>query len=445
MAISPHLEADARPTKSFFIDNLTRDLPLEDAILDLVDNAIDAFIRTKNLDVSPALLSQSGTSDPPVLIKLSFTAKEFRIEDKCGGMDLDHAKQQVFRFGRPPGAYESVLGVFGIGLKRAIFKIGQQIEIVSRTTESGFRVVINVPEWSSDDSGWAFPLESISKVEKPSDAGTTITIRDLMPEVCLRLSDGTLLKRLTDFIASTYSFFLSNHLGVVVNGVPVKPQTLPLAETALLPSNSRSMEIDEVKVSLIAGLQQRHGGEWNAERAGWYVLCNGRVVVNADKTDLTGWGLGGPTFVSKHRGFLGIAFFFSSNPAKLPWTTTKRGLNRDSAVYQLVRKEMSALARPVLSFLASFYPRDSDETKPARDSVADLQPANLGQVVERSQQNFPSVVPNRRSKRTIVSVQFDAERADIDRVKKKISKPSWGAGTIGRFTFEHYLKTECPE
>jgi hypothetical protein len=106
---------------------------------------------------------------------------------------------------------------------------------------------------------------------------------------------------------------------------------------------------------------------------------------------------------------------------------------------------MSALARPVLSFLASFYPRDSDETKPARDSVADLQSANLGQVVERSQQNFPSVVPNRRSKRTIVSVQFDAERADIDRVKKKISKPSWGAGTIGRFTFEHYLKTECPE
>ena len=35
-------EIDASPTKAFFIDNLTRDLTLEDAILDLIDNSVDA-------------------------------------------------------------------------------------------------------------------------------------------------------------------------------------------------------------------------------------------------------------------------------------------------------------------------------------------------------------------------------------------------------------------
>jgi hypothetical protein len=44
------LQADATPTKRFFIDNLTRDLTLEDAILDLVDNSIDAFVRTHSAD-----------------------------------------------------------------------------------------------------------------------------------------------------------------------------------------------------------------------------------------------------------------------------------------------------------------------------------------------------------------------------------------------------------
>ena len=49
MATNAVLEADARPTKQFFIENLTRDLSLEDAILDLVDNAIDALIRTRHI------------------------------------------------------------------------------------------------------------------------------------------------------------------------------------------------------------------------------------------------------------------------------------------------------------------------------------------------------------------------------------------------------------
>ena len=360
-------------------------------------------------------------------------------------MDLDHAQHQIFRFGRPAGSYESSLGIYGIGLKRALFKIGEHIDIVSRTMDSGFRISIDVPVWATDDASWTFPLEPIAGAAEPSQAGTTITIRNLTPAVQMRLGDGTLLKRLSSFIASTYALFLSKHLGVALNGVPIVAQSLPLAETAALPSNSRTLEMDNVTVSLVAGLQERQNDEWNAERAGWYVLCNGRLVVSADKTDLTGWGLGGPSFVSKHRGFLGIAFFFSADPARLPWTTTKRGLNRDSAVYQLVRKEMSALARPVLSFLNSFYPSDPDETKPAREVVETLQPANLGQVVARSQQSFPSVVPKRKGRRTTVSVQFEAERAAIERIRRKIGKPTWSAGAIGRYAFDHYMQTECPE
>ena len=444
MAPDDRLSVDARPTKAFFIQNLTRDLSLEDAILDLVDNSVDSLIRTRELDISPQLL-QAPEKKAPVLVDITFTPDEFRIVDRCGGIDLEHARRNVFRFGRTPGSYAASLGVYGIGLKRALFKIGTEISVSSQTPESGFSIHVDVLRWAEDDNDWTFPLEVTQAAGSRAEAGTTIAIRNLKPEVQMRLRDGSLLKRLEEAIATTYALFLPRYLGISLNGVRIKPQPLPAGDSTKLPSNSRTLAIDGVTVSLVAGLQPRRNDEWAAERAGWYVLCNGRVVLTADRTELTGWGVGGPTFVSKHRGFLGIAFFFADEPSLLPWTTTKRGINRESAVYLQVRKEMAILARPVLSFLNSYYPSEPAEKGPARSLIAMLEPADLGQVVARARQDFPKAVPTRRGKRSTVRVQYDAERADIDRVKKHVGKPRLGAGAVGRLTFEYYLRVECPE
>ena len=45
--------AQAWPTKRFFLEMFVRDISLEDAILDLVDNSIDSLARTKNIPLSP--------------------------------------------------------------------------------------------------------------------------------------------------------------------------------------------------------------------------------------------------------------------------------------------------------------------------------------------------------------------------------------------------------
>lgn len=97
------LTADASPTKKFFIANLTRDLSLEDAILDLIDNAIDGYVRTHKVNVSPALLRSpeaplSGKSNP-VCIEITLTPDRFEIKDHCGGIGLERARKYAFRFG----------------------------------------------------------------------------------------------------------------------------------------------------------------------------------------------------------------------------------------------------------------------------------------------------------------------------------------------------------
>ncbi len=86
------------------------------------------------------------------------------------------------------------------------------------------------------------------------------------------------------------------------------------------------------------------------EEAGWYVLCNGRVVVRADKTNLTGWATDLPSFQPKYRSFVGLASFESDDPLKLPWTTTKRDVNRESSVFIRARGLVAAMSKPILTF-----------------------------------------------------------------------------------------------
>jgi hypothetical protein len=115
-----------------------------------------------------------------------------------------------------------------------------------------------------------------------------------------------------------------------------------------------------------APLFLRHGKRYGGahQQGGWY--ANGRVVVSADKTDLTGWGAGIASFHSKYRGFVGLALFTSEDPSRLPWTTSKRGLNREALIYQLAWNRMTSVARPVISFLNDMYPSDPVENSPER-------------------------------------------------------------------------------
>ena len=57
---NPYEAVSAAPVKSFFVYMLTRDIRLEDAILDLLDNCVDGILRSK-ADKAP---KASKTSEP---------------------------------------------------------------------------------------------------------------------------------------------------------------------------------------------------------------------------------------------------------------------------------------------------------------------------------------------------------------------------------------------
>lgn len=448
--------AKAYPRKHFFFEMFTRDISFEDCVLDLIDNSIDGLVRSRGIDIANTLLKKNGESARSLRkelpkIEVSYTDTEFKIVDECGGIDRRSALEDVFNFGHAEGEAGGTLGVYGIGLKRAIFKIGNHFEMESKTAKEGFSVNLNVKEWSQKDDSledWKIPLAFISGSGSKESAGTKITITNLRPEVKMRINDGTLAKKLHSIISQTYGLFLGRYVQVVLNGNLVEPFHIPIGESEQVHPAHDEFTEGEVVVKLFASLAERdQKGEWPGEPAGWYVLCNGRIVLAADKTELTGWGSqGSPAWHhGKHRGFIGVAFFQSSNALALPWTTTKRGLNRESPIYQNARNRMKGVARPIFSFLDSMFSKEMPEEATERQIASQVKSSSLAAVASQPLEAFRVVYTAQRPPKTSVSVQYGAEIADVQRIKKHLNKLSWGANKIGKYTFDYFLKTECPE
>ncbi|MCX6600757.1 MAG: ATP-binding protein [bacterium] len=447
--------ANAYPTKDFFLRMLTRDISLEDCVMDLVDNSLDALLRTRteikvtdNILVPAKPLTDSQRQKLPT-VNIQISETKFEVVDDCGGIPRDKALHDVFIYGHEKQDKNSKLGVYGIGLKRAVFKIGNNISIQSRTAREGFKAAIDLDKWSQEKGDWTIPITFIDGAGSGGRAGTVISVEALHEEVKMRVKSGILVKQLVDALARTYSPFLERYVRIRLNGRTVEPNPIPLGWSSVvkpaIEKYAHKLPGGTVRVTLIASLAGTGiDSKWKPESAGWYALCNGRVVVAADRTDLTGWGLGGPIFHSKFSKFVGIVFFYSDNPELLPWTTTKQSINRDSQVYQKARGHMSAVMKPITSFLNRQYPSDAFDESDARGIAGNVSPVDMRKVL--AQTNRPFTVKETKGRvKTTTRIQYDAQVVDIEKVKKRLRKPRLSAGQVGLATFEHYLKTECPE
>lgn len=441
--------ASAHPRKHFFLEMFTRDISLEACVLDLIDNSIDGLIRSHKLDISNELLKERPTlsererSKLPV-VNVSFKPNEFTIEDTCGGIDRDYAETEVFTFGHSPEQAGGHLGVYGIGLKRAIFKLGNMFNMRSQTATHGFTAALNVREWSAKDEAltdWRIPIGYTGGSGSLAKSGTQINITELRPEVCLRLGDGVFASRMHTAIAQTYAFFLERYVRVVFNGNTVEPELIPIAQSDAVSPAKESYSDGDVEVLLIASLQTRAGKnqEWRMESAGWYVACNGRIVLTSNKTEETGWS----TFHSKYRGFVGLAMFHSKNAMSLPWTTTKRGINRESPVYLQARGKMKLLATPIISFLDRMYASEPPEELGEREIAESVKPVDIRSLADKPSATFQARAIKPRPPKSTVRISYEAEMSDVDAIRQHLKKPSLTPNRVGQYTFDYYLKAEA--
>lgn len=435
-----------KPSKSFFVEMITRDLGITDCILDLIDNSIDHAVTTTDVNVMSVLSNGARPRLQRFYVSLKLSTAGFVIEDNCGGISIEDARTRVFRFGDSEGRKTAAgLSVYGIGMKRAFFKLGNVIRVRSATTADAFIVDINVNRWKEQgDDDWDFRFAEYGPLARRHDRypprTTRITISKLHKEVGGRFDEPTFLKALREKIAWTYGLFLSAGLDISVNGTRVSPDlpTIGGYSEKLRPARY-GFKTGPVDVLIIAGVTPR-----DDKRAhGWYVFCNGRMILQADKSRTTGWGDNLPQWHSKYQHFAGYVYFHSNEVRALPWTTTKQNVVAESPVYQAALAQMQIQSRPILSFFNKLYPVDIPEEDVAeREILSKARNITLSDLPKKDSVFRVAPPAPRAPGSDTVRIQYSKPRKFLERIKQHLGRSRMSAGAIGSHTFDYYIKQE---
>jgi hypothetical protein len=439
----------ASPSKNFFIHMLTRDVQLSRAIIDLLDNSVDGAKRLRG----------DGRFDG-LWVQIEVSAEHFKISDNCGGIPIDIAKDYAFCFGRPEGAVDTPgsMGLFGVGMKRTFFKLGNVFDVKSRCSTEEFDMKVNVNEWLSiaedDPNDWHFQftrvLTGIEEI-RGRESGTDIIVTELHRAIVEMFALDNFHSELTNDINAAHMLSIQRGLGITVNRMPVDLIKPTLFQSDQIQPAVREFEIsrkqldgkdgDGVHVRLLAGLSKRSLAD-----GGWSLFCNGRLIMKSDKTAASIWGSSHnlrqyhPNFAY----FRGYAFVDSQNSILLPWTTTKTGVDIDSAVYRTVQQEMIEISKPIIAFLI----RVAKEQQNGVSDPSVLDKA-LGQATSVEFNAFNGIVPFKADLQTVppgpklVNIQYQKSQEEVEKVKTKLGVRS--ATEAGRRTFEYFLEYEGDE
>lgn len=434
----------AEPTKAFFIEMLTRDIPLEQAVLDLVDNSIDGA------------KSRQGDGDYPfagMTVKLEFTKDKFRIVDNCGGFNSETARTYAFRFGKPTGAPRTShsIGQFGVGMKRALFKFGHHFNVQSTTAEDAWAVSVQVPEWERQN-GWNFPWSTFVPNENisASTPGTEIVVTDLRPEVAGKFSTKLFENAIIGLIKSKHRQFIAGGLSVTVNDQHIDATSLYLlvADGGKFTPGSDELSFkdelaEEIKVRIIVGI-----GQSSPREAGWYVVCNGRVILEADRRSTTGWGVVEelsnsliiPNYHNQFARFRGIVTFDSNDSTRVPWNTTKTDVDQDNPIWQETFGRMVEMMRPVITFLNELDADIDEHTRdhsPLLDYVSRAIAVKSEELPKQSTFVAPARGTIQKGTKT-VKVQYGKPLDQVEFLMTELAVTS--AKAVGERTFELIYK-----
>jgi len=447
------------PTKRLFVSMLTRDIELDDAILDLLDNSVDGAMRAnpgKIYDQNPFKGYEA---------RLTVKKSKFEIRDNCGGIPSDYLRD-AFSLGRPSADKDKdlpTIGMYGIGMKRAIFKICKSARVVSAHRNAHIKVEYSNKWLEPQNDDWELPVTNI--LQRPTIFGVTISSSDIKNDVSEQLGSEIFQNRLRQKISEHFGYIMQKGFRVWLNDVEVGPSTLPLLaapygrNAAIRPFDYIS-EVGGVHVKVTIGffrplvlekeIDEETLAATTAERAGISVVCNDRVVLLHDRSMKSGWGDGGvPRFHPQFRAIAGLIVLSSNNPLLLPISTTKRDLDVGSDIYLQTRQACIEGLKVFTSFTnkwkgmeaeAAHY-FDAVEKRDVRREIrfaADHGTAVRGMPQTKKYKPELPVPASKNPRRRISYIRDIEEIEDVSQhlFQERNVEPS----TVGEFCFDRLLK-----
>ncbi len=258
---------DATPEKRIFL-SIISEYDLKRSICELIDNAIDLWSKKKRADLIVRIVADGRQ-------------QTITIEDNAGGIEeskLDH----VVSPGKTSNeVHDDVIGYFGVGSKRAVVALAEDIAIHSRFEHDTAYVVRFGEHWINHDPDWHLPYTESTKALPPYT--TFVELSRLRMQIATET-----LEELKVHLREVYAVFIERGVSIVVNGEKLSaitfddqwaypPSLFPAQFSATVPIEDR-----EVGVEIVSGLIDHPGDPDNSY--GVFAYCNGRLIAEDSRT-----------------------------------------------------------------------------------------------------------------------------------------------------------------
>ena len=306
---------DATPTKRLFL-SIIADYDLNKSICELVDNGLDVWAR--------------GGRKQTIKIEIVLDERQqtISVEDNAGGLPRAELRYIIGPGQSGSNATDDTIGIFGVGTKRAVVALAQEIKIKTRyKKESTYQIDID-DIWLKDDN-WELPVYQIDDIR---EGGTIIELQRLR----IQISEG-LIVHLKHHLAATYAKFLTNKkVTIFVNGEALAPRFFenwayppgyePSRYTGLLNIDGRV-----INVEAIAGLSRESSPA--AGEYGVYFYCNDRLVARALRTYDVGFTKGFAGLPHPKISLTRVLVSLKGDARSMPWNSSKSDISTKHEVF----------------------------------------------------------------------------------------------------------------
>ena len=311
----------AIPSKRIYL-SIIADYHLKLALFELIDNAIDSWIfngRNQELEIN---------------LDLDYDQQTIIVKDNSGGIKEEEISLIVSPGQSRETASEEIIGVFGVGSKRAVVALAKQIKIFSRHSNKKTLLVELDNEWIEDEDNWYLPTYEVDAIEE----NTTQIELSILREKIVEEKHQDLLEHL----GATYALFLeAGGMNILVNDGVVIPKTFenwsypPGYEPRKRSGPIVFKDLGEIKVEILGGLTKSHREEESSnDEYGVYFYCNDRLITRAYKGPEVGFN---PPRIGKPHPSLMLARVIVklSGPVQLmPWNSSKSQIDFKHKAFQ---------------------------------------------------------------------------------------------------------------
>lgn len=311
---------NATPSKRIY-RSIIADYDLNTAICELIDNALDAR-KSKPQEEQLVIIIDIDTEQQSIL-----------IEDNACGVTKEELKKLISPGETSSDGIEGAIGIFGVGSKRAVVALAQDIQITTRCQESKTYRLEYDDEWLKTED-WDLLYYEVDDV-KPNT--TKIELSKLRFKI-----EENAVENLRRHLETIYAHFIrDNDVQIILDDELIEgkffdqwafpPECTP---TTFIKRMIDFKSRREIVFELTSGLTYEKGsitGDY-----GVFIYCNKRLISRGLKSPQVGFnGVPHPS-LSLARVIVNL----SSSSDLMPWVSSKTGISYNHPTFGLIREDI---------------------------------------------------------------------------------------------------------